>query len=418
MKNKSLTPQIRFKGYEDEWQQAKVREVFTLGNGYTPSKANPAFWTNGTIPWFRMEDIRENGRVLSDSIQHVTPEAVKSSGLFPAGSLIVSTTATIGEHALLIADSLANQRFTVFQTVNRWSWLSAKYLLYRFYGLGDWCRKNVNAGGLAAVSIADLQKYDIDFPSSDKERDSIADYFGNIEQLIAEAEREVSRLEKMKQASLQKLFPRPGATAPEIRFDGYTEPWVERKISDCASFSRGQGYTKKDLRESGTPIFLYGRLYTKYSTYVDSVDTYSFVAPYSVISKGNEVVMPSSGETAEDIAVASAILTKGIILSGGLNVIIPNNDINPIFLALSLTFSHAHYELAKKAQGKSVVHIYNQDIADLIISCPPTLDEQKAIGEYFRNLDSLLSAKRQKLVKLRNIKQACLDKMFVNTSDL
>ena len=312
MKNKSLTPQIRFKGYEDEWQQAKVREVFTLGNGYTPSKANPAFWTNGTIPWFRMEDIRENGRVLSDSIQHVTPEAVKPSGLFPAGSLIVSTTATIGEHALLIADSLANQQFTVFQTVNRWSWLSAKYLLYRFYGLGDWCRKNVNAGGLAAVSIADLQKYDIDFPSSDKERDSIADYFGNIEQLIAEAEREVSRLEKMKQASLQKLFPRPGATAPEIRFDGYTEPWVERKISDCASFSRGQGYTKKDLRESGTPIFLYGRLYTKYSTYVDSVDTYSFVAPYSVISKGNEVVMPSSGETAEDIAVASAILTKGI----------------------------------------------------------------------------------------------------------
>lgn len=418
MKNKSLTPQIRFKGYEDEWQQAKVRDVFTLGNGYTPSKANPVFWTNGTIPWFRMEDIRENGRVLSDSIQHVTPEAVKSSGLFPAGSLIVSTTATIGEHALLIADSLANQRFTVFQTVNRWSWLSAKYLLYRFYGLGDWCRKNVNAGGLAAVSIADLQKYDIDFPSSDKERNSIADYFGNIEQLIAEAEREVSRLEKMKQASLQKMFPRPGTPAPEIRFDGFIEPWVERKISDCASFSRGQGYTKNDLRESGTPIFLYGRLYTKYSTYVDSVDTYSFVAPYSVISKGNEVVMPSSGETAEDIAVASAILAKGIILSGGLNIIIPNNDIDQIFLALSLTFSHAHYELSKKAQGKSVVHIYNQDIADLTISCPPTLDEQKAIGEYFRNLDSLLSAKRQKLVKLRNIKQACLDKMFVNTSDL
>lgn len=418
MKNKSLTPQIRFKGYEDEWQQAKVRDVFTLGNGYTPSKANPVFWTNGTIPWFRMEDIRENGRVLSDSIQHVTPEAVKSSGLFPAGSLIVSTTATIGEHALLIADSLANQQFTVFQTVNRWSWLSAKYLLYRFYGLGDWCRKNVNAGGLAAVSIADLQKYDIDFPSSDKERNSIADYFGNIEQLIAEAEREVSRLEKMKQASLQKMFPRPGTPAPEIRFDGFIEPWVERKISDCASFSRGQGYTKNDLRESGTPIFLYGRLYTKYSTYVDSVDTYSFVAPYSVISKGNEVVMPSSGETAEDIAVASAILAKGIILSGGLNIIIPNNDIDQIFLALSLTFSHAHYELSKKAQGKSVVHIYNQDIADLTISCPPTLDEQKAIGEYFRNLDSLLSAKRQKLVKLRNIKQACLDKMFVNTSDL
>ncbi len=62
--SKTLKPQIRFKGYDGEWQQAKVREVFILGNGYTPSKAVAAYWTNGTIPWFRMEDIRENGRVF------------------------------------------------------------------------------------------------------------------------------------------------------------------------------------------------------------------------------------------------------------------------------------------------------------------------------------------------------------------
>ncbi len=231
--SKPLVPQIRFKGYDEKWQQAKVKEVFTLGNGYTPSKANPTFWTNGTIPWFRMEDIRENGRVLSDSIQHVTPKAVKSSGLFPAGSIIVSTTATIGEHALLIADSLANQRFTVFQTVNRWSWLKAKYLLYRFYGLGDWCKRNVNAGGLAAVNISDLQKYDIDFPSTEGERNSITSYFENIDELIKETEKEITRLEKMKLASLQKMFPRPGITTPEIRFEGFSEPWVIRSVGSC-----------------------------------------------------------------------------------------------------------------------------------------------------------------------------------------
>lgn len=414
--SKPLIPEIRFKCFTDEWQQAKVREVFTLGNGYTPSKANTAFWTKGTIPWFRMEDIRENGRVLSDSIQHVTPEAVKSSGLFPAGSIIVSTTATIGEHALLIADSLANQRFTVFQTVNRWSWLKAKYLLYRFYGLGDWCRRNVNAGGLAAVNISDLQKYDIDFPSTEEERASITSYFENIDKLIEDTEKEITRLENMKSASLQKMFPRSGETTPDIRFNGFTDQWEQHKISDCATFSRGQGYTKNDLRESGVPIFLYGRIYTKYTTYVESVDTYSYITPFSIISKGNEVVLPSSGETAEDIAVASAILSKGIILSGGLNIIIPNDNIDPIFLALLLTFSHTHYELANKAQGKSVVHIYNQDIADLTIYCPSSLNEQRAIGNYFRNLDSLLSAKRHKLVKLKNIKQSCLDKMFVNNT--
>ncbi len=89
-----------------------LEEVFEIRNGYTPSKNNPEFWKNGTIPWFRMEDLRENGRILKDSIQHITPKALKGKKLFPKNSIIISTTATIGEHALLIVDSLANQRFT------------------------------------------------------------------------------------------------------------------------------------------------------------------------------------------------------------------------------------------------------------------------------------------------------------------
>ena len=78
-----------------------IEEVFDIKNGYTPSKSNSDFWENGTIPWFRMEDIRNNGRILSDSIQHITEAAVKGK-LFPANSIIMSTTATIGEHALVL----------------------------------------------------------------------------------------------------------------------------------------------------------------------------------------------------------------------------------------------------------------------------------------------------------------------------
>ncbi|WP_143428262.1 restriction endonuclease subunit S, partial [Helicobacter pylori] len=74
-----------------------LEEVFEIKNGYTPSKNNPEFWKNGTIPWFRMEDLRENGRILKDSIQHITPKALKGKKLFPKNSIIISTTATIGE---------------------------------------------------------------------------------------------------------------------------------------------------------------------------------------------------------------------------------------------------------------------------------------------------------------------------------
>ena len=126
-----------------EWK--KLGEVFETRNGYTPSKANGEFWNNGTIPWFRMEDIRTNGHILKDSILHITPKAIKGKGLFKADSIIMATTATIGEHALLIADSLANQRFTNFNIRKSLSdKLTSKFVYYYFFVIDEWCKQNVN----------------------------------------------------------------------------------------------------------------------------------------------------------------------------------------------------------------------------------------------------------------------------------
>src|SRR5699024_5452817 len=89
-----------------------IDEIFHTKNGYTPSKRKKEFWTNGTIPWYRMEDIRENGQILSDALQKVSESAVKGGKLFPANSIIVATSATIGIHALITEPFLCNQRFT------------------------------------------------------------------------------------------------------------------------------------------------------------------------------------------------------------------------------------------------------------------------------------------------------------------
>ncbi len=406
--SKPLVPQIRFKGYDEKWQQAKVKEVFTLGNGYTPSKANPTFWTNGTIPWFRMEDIRENGRVLSDSIQHVTPKAVKSSGLFPAGSIIVSTTATIGEHALLIADSLANQRFTVFQTVNRWSWLKAKYLLYRFYGLGDWCKRNVNAGGLAAVNISDLQKYDIDFPSTEGERNSITSYFENIDELIKETEKEITRLEKMKLASLQKMFPRPGITTPEIRFEGFSEPWVIRSVGSC--FAEG---TERGGFENLLSVGITRGVYPT-EDFIKTVTVKDF-SNYKTVHE-NDLVYNSMRMWQGASGVSSF---KGIV-SPAYTVLIPRENVWAPFFAylFKLPWVIKIFETNSQGLTKDTWNLKYPAISIIEFAVPSDMKEQIYIANYFLRLDDLLNAKRQKLVKLRNIKQACLDKMFVNASEL
>mgnify|MGYP003497101230 CR=1 FL=1 len=105
-------------------EYVKLKDAFNTKNGYTPSKSQSQYWENGTIPWFRMEDIRENGSILSDSIQHIKQAAVKGK-LFPANSIIIATSATIGEHALVTVESLANQRFTylILTLINRHSYI-------------------------------------------------------------------------------------------------------------------------------------------------------------------------------------------------------------------------------------------------------------------------------------------------------
>ena len=160
------------------------------------------------------------------------------------------------------------------------------------------------------------------------------------------------------------------------------------------------------------PLILYGRLYTQYQLRIDSVDTFAEERDDSLLSKGNEVIVPASGETAEDIAVASSVRSSGIMLGGDLNVVTPNARIDADFLALGITHGKAHCELAKRAQGKSVVHIHNEDIADVDFAFP-SVNEQRAIASTILRLDSLITLHQRKLELLKNLKAACLDKMFV-----
>lgn len=154
------------RGGQAEARWMKMSEVFEIRNGYTPSKAKKEFWEGGTIPWFRMEDIRQNGRILSDSILHITPKGVKGKGLFKANSFILATTATIGEHALIIADSLANQQFTNLSIRKSLeNELSVKYVYYYFFVIDEWCKANTNVSNFASVDMSKFYNLLIPIPS-------------------------------------------------------------------------------------------------------------------------------------------------------------------------------------------------------------------------------------------------------------
>ena len=198
---------------------------------------------------------------------------------------------------------------------------------------------------------------------------------------------------------------------PAIRFQGFADPWEQRKLGDLVQFSKGTGYSKGDLRESGTPIILYGRLYTKYETVISEVDTFADAKAGSVYSRGGEVIVPASGETAEDISIASVVEKSGVLLGGDLNIITPPADLDAPFLAISISNGKPHEDMAKMAQGKSVVHLHNTDLEKIDLTYP-SHEEQIQISGYFGALDHLITLHQRKYDKLVAIKRSMLEKMF------
>ena len=198
---------------------------------------------------------------------------------------------------------------------------------------------------------------------------------------------------------------------PSYRFTDYDEPWAEKKLGEVAEFTKGKGYSKGDLEMSGIPIILYGRLYTNYQTIIDDVDTYVTMKEHSVLSEGNEIIVPSSGESSEEISRASVVAKNGVILGGDLNIIKLNATFSSVFVAITLSNGAQQKELSKRAQGKSVVHLHNSDLKEVNLSFP-SLPEQTAIGSFFQDIDQLISLQQRKLEVLREQKKTYLKLLF------
>ena len=168
-------------------------------------------------------------------------------------------------------------------------------------------------------------------------------------------------------------------------------------MGEVAKFYKGRGYSKSDLVDEGTPIILYGQLYTDYKIEIDSAHTYAIKIERCVISQGREVLIPASGETAEEIVRASSVVTPGIILGGDLHIIEPTPNIHPTFLALQITYGSLYKSLVGKAQGKSVVHLQSEDLQSLNIKTP-TIEEQRKIVGIAKSVDHHITVQQRKSV--------------------
>lgn len=405
-----MEPKIRFKGFEGEWKAPSIGEVFELRNGYTPSKAVNEFWEGGIIPWFRMEDIRTNGGFLKDAIQHITPLAVKGAGLFEKNSIILATTATIGVHAMLIADSLANQRFTNFRVRKS---LSDSYidnfLYYSFFNIDEWSKKNTNSGGLLSVNMPLLVKQPLYSPCK-QEQQAIASYFTSLDTQISASTSRLASLKQMKAASLQAMFPQEGETVPKIRFKGFEGEWKKVKLSEILterhenstitdslpqlSFTIADGVIRPEDRKSNKRDFL-----------IKDIDN----KRYLVTKVGDIIYNPANVVYG---AIHRNSLMNGVV-SPIYKIFTTMQDSNFIECAVRRPSFITKLAMCTEGTVTKLKTLKPEAFLNMEVCITPSLEEQKLIGNYFTSLDRQISLQSQSLEKLKQIKSACLDKMFV-----
>ena len=189
---------------------------------------------------------------------------------------------------------------------------------------------------------------------------------------------------------------------PTLRFPGFTDKWQKKRVGDIAKLSKGAGISKDDRSISGVPCILYGELYTTYNSEIINKVVSKTELPLDnlVQSEGNDVIIPSSGESAIDISTARCITTSGILLGGDLNIIRLKND-DGRFLSYQLN-GVRKLDIAKVAQGVSVVHLYGDALKSISVSLPH-IDEQKKIADFLSLLDERIALQSKLIDRLKSL---------------
>ena len=358
-----------------------IPEIFNTRNGYTPSKANTEFWNNGTVPWFRMEDIRENGPILSDAIQHVSEAAIKGE-LFPENSIIVATSATIGQHALITVPSLANQRFTYLMLKDKWKdSFDIKFLFYYCYKLDEFCLAHINQGNFASVDMKQFASFQFPVPPLDVQLEivRILDAFTeSTAELSIELSAELEAREKQYEYYKNKLLDFSDRV-PVVRIGEITRVFSAARVH------------REDWTSSGVPFF-------RSSDVVAAFNEQDNTRGKAFISK----------KLYEELSAKAGKVQQGdILVTGGGTIgipyVVPNND--PLYFKDAdliciqksdkvLSRFLYHYFLSTKFKDylKSITH--DATIAHYTISQAentpipvPEIDVQKRIVDVLDNFD-------------------------------
>lgn len=260
------------------------------------------------------------------------------------------------------------------------------------------------------MTVALMEGIPVLLPSLPEQR-KIAALLSSVDAVIAAQQAEVDAWEQRKKGVMQKLF------SQEVRFkadDGSEFPeWEEKTLGELGTFTKGAALSKADISDDGRPLILYGELYTTYNEVAVHIvrHTEQNVAD-RFLSRVGDVLIPTSGETAEEIATATCVMQEGVVLAGDLYIYRTVDELDGRIASYLLNHS-VNKKISNIAQGKSVVHIQVKELSKVIMSYPASLEEQRKIADCLASMDEVIRKAKDELAKWQELKKGLLQQMFV-----
>ena len=379
-------PQIRFVGFTDAWEQRKLGDVVDVQSG-----RDYKHLSEGDIPVYGT-----GGYMLSVS------EALS----YNHDAIGIGRKGTIDKPYVLKAPfwTVDTLFYALPREKNNLSFLNC------IFQNVDWKKKDESTG-VPSLSKTTINDVDITVPN-ETEQKAIGLYFDNLDHLITLHQRKYDKLVNIKKSMLEKMFPKNGSNVPEIRFAGFTDAWEQRKLEALAEIKTGYPFDSDQFDESGEYLVI-----TNGNIQNESEKVNSFVGNHIDITDDkildayllniNDILVTMDGTVGRTAKVAD----KKLILAQRVGRLIPN--INAEFLYQWLNTGSFFNNMKDLSHGGTIKHISLKDIGSYTAYLPKDNEEQIKIGDYFKNLDHLITLHQRKLELLKNIKKAMLEKMFV-----
>lgn len=396
MAEKITKPQIRFAGFDDEWEQHKLEEECRITMGQSP---------NGTT----------YSEVPSDYILVQGNADLKNGWVFPRIWTTQKTkTAEVGDLIISVRAPAGSMGKTAYNVVLGRGVAAIKgnefiyQTLVKMDDYGYW--KKLAAGStFESINSDVISNALIVIPQNIKEQEKLGVFFKNLDYLIALYQSKYDKLINIKKSMLEKMFPKDGEVVPEIRFKRFSKDWEQCKLTEFVDFFSGLTYTPNDIRKNGTLVLRSSNVCTGEIVDADNVYVRNEVVNSENVKEGDIVVVVRNG--------SRSLIGK----HAQIKRFMPNTVIGafmtgirskcPAFINILLNTSHFGDEVSRN-MGATINQITGYMFSKMEFRVP-SLGEQKKIGEYFENLDHLITLHQRKLEKLKNLKKAYLEKMFV-----